>query len=307
MTSESQTWFSNGKLLVTGEYLVMEGALSLALPLRVGQSLKTEKNNNNIIHWQANKNNGVWFTADYELPSLKLVYSDDKMLAEKLREILLVAKGMNNDFLANNVGYNVITDLGFNPEYGFGTSSTLISNIALWARINPYLLLQKTFGGSGYDIACADKANPIFYQIVNNDPEVTDIDFHPFFRDNLYFVYLGKKQSSLDGISAFKKQGSFTYMDIDSVSEITKEIVKTKSLIEFEQLLAEHEQIISKVLKLPTAKSLYFSDFTGVVKSLGAWGGDFVLVTNRESESKLKNYMQNKGFDTVFSYDELVF
>jgi len=307
LTSESQTWFSNGKLLVTGEYLVMEGALSLALPLRVGQSLKTEKNNNNIIHWQANKNNGVWFTADYELPSLKLVYSDDKMLAEKLREILLVAKGMNNDFLANNVGYNVITDLGFNPEYGFGTSSTLISNIALWARINPYLLLQKTFGGSGYDIACADKANPIFYQIVNNDPEVTDIDFHPFFRDNLYFVYLGKKQSSLDGISAFKKQGSFTYMDIDSVSEITKEIVKTKSLIEFEQLLAEHEQIISKVLKLPTAKSLYFSDFTGVVKSLGAWGGDFVLVTNRESESKLKNYMQNKGFDTVFSYDELVF
>ncbi len=306
MTSESQTWSSNGKLLITGEYLVMEGALSLALPLRVGQSLKTERTNNNLLHWQANKLNGVWFTADYELPSIKLVYSDDNILAEKLKKILIAAKDINASFLANSIGYNVTTDLGFNPEFGFGTSSTLISNIAMWAEINPYHLLQKTFGGSGYDIACADKTNPIFYQIVNNEPEVTDIDFHPIFKDNLYFVYLGKKQSSSDGILAFNEQCKFTSKDINSISVITKEIVKTKSLSEFEQLLTEHEQIMSKILKLPTAKSLYFNDFIGVVKSLGAWGGDFVMVTYDESEDSLRKYMQNKGFDTVLTYDELV-
>lgn len=306
MTSESQTWSSNGKLLITGEYLVMEGALSLALPLRVGQSLKTERNNNSILHWQANKPEGVWFAADYKLPSLKLIYSDDKILAEKLNRILLAAVDINANFLANSDGYNVITDLGFNPEFGFGTSSTLISNIAMWAEINPYHLLQKTFGGSGYDIACADKTNPIFYQIVNNEPKVLDVDFHPVFKDNVYFVYLGNKQSSSDGIIAFKEQSEFTSKDIDSISVITKEIVKTRSLYEFEQLLIEHEQIMSKILKLPTAKSLYFSDFTGVVKSLGTWGGDFVMVTYDKSEDKLRKYMQNKGFDTVLTYDELV-
>ena len=306
MTPESQTWSSNGKLLITGEYLVMEGALSLALPLRVGQSLKTERTNNNFLHWQANKLNGVWFTADYELPSFRLVYSDDKIIAERLKRILLAAVDINASFLANSIGYNVTTDLGFYPEFGFGTSSTLISNIAMWAEINPYHLLQKTFGGSGYDIACADKTNPIFYQLVNDEPKVINVDFYPIFKDNLYFIYLGKKQSSTDGIMAFNEQGKFSSIDINNISVITKEIIKTRSLSEFEQLLTEHEQIMSKVLKLRTAKSIYFNDYTGAVKSLGAWGGDFVLVTSAKPESKLRSYMQNKGFDTVLTYDELV-
>lgn len=306
MISEKQTWSSNGKLLLTGEYLVMEGALSLACPLNVGQSLSVERINSKRLSWQANKPNESWFTANYELPTLMLIDTDDISLAEKLLEILMAAKTIDGSFLSDEYGYHVTTNLGFNPESGFGTSSTLISNIAQWASINPYILLQKTFGGSGYDIACANKTNPILYQIVNNDVKVTDIDFNPVFKENLYFVYLGKKQSSSDGILAFKEQGEFIYKDIESISGITIGIVKTTSLSEFEQLLTDHEHIMSKVLKLPTAKSLYFNDFTGAVKSLGAWGGDFVLVTSIEPESNLRNYMQNKGFDIVFRYDELV-
>ena len=36
---ETQTFYSNGKLLITGEYVVLDGAKALALPTKFGQSL----------------------------------------------------------------------------------------------------------------------------------------------------------------------------------------------------------------------------------------------------------------------------
>ncbi len=284
----------------------MEGALSLALPLRVGQSLSLKKNNSKILHWQANKTDGSWFTAEYELPSLNIKSADDAALSQKLKKILTVAKEMSGDFLADNFGFDVTTLLEFNPEFGLGSSSTLINNIARWANINPYHLLQNTFGGSGFDIACARSNNPILFQVVHGDNHVTNVNFNPPEKDRLYFIYLGKKQSSSDSISAFKKHGKFTSKDIDSISDITEDLILTNNLTEFEKLLTEHERIMAIVLKLPTAKSLYFNDYPGVVKSLGAWGGDFVLVTNHDFEINLRSYMKSKGFDTIFRYDGLV-
>ena len=36
---EKQTFYSNGKLLLTGEYLVLNGAVALAIPTKFGQTL----------------------------------------------------------------------------------------------------------------------------------------------------------------------------------------------------------------------------------------------------------------------------
>ena len=46
---------SNGKFLLTGEYLVLKGATALALPLKKGQSLDVEilDGNEGLIHWDA--------------------------------------------------------------------------------------------------------------------------------------------------------------------------------------------------------------------------------------------------------------
>ena len=46
---------SNGKFLLTGEYLVLKGATALALPLKKGQSLEVENldSNDGLIHWDA--------------------------------------------------------------------------------------------------------------------------------------------------------------------------------------------------------------------------------------------------------------
>jgi mevalonate kinase len=46
-----QTFYSNGKLLITGEYLVLDGAKAFALPTKFGQSLIIEEGSNKAIQW----------------------------------------------------------------------------------------------------------------------------------------------------------------------------------------------------------------------------------------------------------------
>ncbi len=72
---------------------------------------------------------------------------------------------------------------------------------------------------------------------------------------------------------------------------------------EFAKLMEQHEIIMSDVLETKTVKEKLFPDFKGVVKSLGAWGGDFVMVISKENPT---NYFINKGYPTVFSYEEMV-
>ncbi len=306
MNTNIQTWKSNGKLLITGEYLILEGALSLALPLRKSQSLSVTRNNTKILRWHANKANGHWFTADYNISEFNIIKTSNTLLAKKLQQILKATREISYNFLLDSDGCFVETILNFNTEFGFGTSSTLISNIAMWADVNPYKLLNKTFGGSGYDIACAQSNHPILYQISDKDILIKDANFSPIFKDHLYFVYLGNKQNSAEGISAFKKANNFTAKEVDDISDLTTQITTTDDFVEFKKLIVDHERIMSKVLNRPTVKSLFFNDFPLAVKSLGAWGGDFVMIACSESKQALKKYLQQKGFNIIFSYDELV-
>jgi mevalonate kinase len=77
-------------------------------------------------------------------------------------------------------------------------------------------LLAKTFGGSGYDIACATAKSAITYQLTTHCSRLTNaIDFNPTFKGYLYFVHLGKKQNSREGIQHYRNLSidkSFTQM-----------------------------------------------------------------------------------------------
>ena len=52
-----------------------------------------------------------------------------------------------------------------------------------------------------------------------------------------------------------------------------------ETLQEFEAVIQEHESLISTLLGVPPIKNILFSDLPGEVKSLGAWGGDFCMLT----------------------------
>lgn len=302
----TKSWFSSGKLLITGEYLVLSGAKALAVPLNVGQHLSVSGSHEKTLHWRAMKPDGLWFQSIFSLPDLKTIYSPEQELGEKLKNILLAVLSLNPYFLSNNEkGFEVDTILEFDPEYGFGSSSTLINNLAKWADVDPYTLQKLTFGGSGYDIACASAKRPLVYQLVNEQPAVNEVDFKPSFKDHLYFVYSGRKQRTSESLLKFE-QTPFDKNDIDTISSITETILNTEKLDDFETLLTGHELLMSKILTVPPVKIRLFPDHQGVVKSLGAWGGDFMLMTFHDDYARVKKYLKNKGFDVFYRFEEIV-
>jgi mevalonate kinase len=170
-------------------------------------------------------------------------------------------------------------------------------------EINAFELLKNSFGGSGYDIACAQNDSPIFYQIIDGKPEVEIVNFNPAFSNNLYFVYLNQKQSSKSAIASYYKKQNNLSVIFPEINKITIEIAEVTSLEKFKELLQKHENIMSEVLELPTVKENLFSDFDGSIKSLGAWGGDFILVVSNENPT---SYFENKGFKTIVSYKDMI-
>ena len=301
-------FYSHGKFLLTGEYLVLKGALALALPLKLGQSLEVETLdfNENRLQWEAWRPEGKWFSVTLNRENLVNYSTDDPEKAMRLNRILQAVKQLNpKAFEGNDLKFT--THLDFDPNWGLGSSSTLIANLARWANVNPYELLKLTFGGSGYDIACATAEQPIYYQLVDNQPKVETIDFQPSFADHLFFVYQGQKQSSSKEIKAFweKTNPIDLQKDLEAVSEISRAVPKCKSLDEFGMLMQCHERIIARCIgQEPVQKR--FPDFEGVLKSLGAWGGDFILAATEWDEKKVKTYFKGKGLEVVFGYNEMV-
>lgn len=300
-----KTFYSNGKLLITGEYLVLDGAKALALPTKYGQYLTVSSGENREIHWTSfDKDKSIWFQETISFSEIiKYKKSENQSVKATLIEILHEAYLLNPKFLNSSKGYTISTNLTFPKFWGLGTSSTLINNIAHWLEINAFELLKNSFGGSGYDIACAQNDSPIFYQIIDGKPEVEIVNFNPAFSDNLYFVYLNQKQSSNSAIASYYKKQNNLKNVFSKINNITIEISETTTLIKFQELLQLHETLMSDVLEIPIVKNSLFSDFNGTVKSLGAWGGDFVLVVSNENPTA---YFKAKGFETIIAYSDMI-
>jgi mevalonate kinase len=305
-------FYSNGKLLLTGEYLVLDGAKALALPTKFGQNLIVEKIVEPQLIWGSFTNTGkCWFEAVFDLPKLRLVsatFNSDKegsadFIAETLLEILEEARNLNPEFLNVDGGYIVKTKLTFPRNWGLGSSSTLINSIASWAKVDAFKLLWNSFKGSGYDIACAQNNTAVFYQIKDKNPIIEQVNFNPIFKENLFFVFLNKKQDSKEGIAKFRESQKDFSVELKRISELSEAFLVAESLQDFEKLIIEHEQIISSIIKIKPVKEKLFSDYFGEIKSLGAWGGDFVMVTGNE---KTPSYFKNKGFEIVISYSEMI-
>jgi mevalonate kinase len=301
---------SHGKLLLTAEYLVLRGATALAIPLRLGQTLAVQQNDAGgpgLLTWKAFAPGRLWFRSVFKLPEMDIIETDDLPKSAKLQSILLTLQQLKTNVFRFNTHYKVETQLEFEPEWGLGSSATLIANLAMWAGVNPYTLLNFSIGGSGYDIACAMAERPLFYTLEKLKPKVQKIHFRPVFTDKLFFVYLGRKQDSAVGIQSFNKLvGGQDMTEVSKhISSISHEMAITESFNRFCELSDEHESIIAGIVLLPPV-STHFPDFKGKLKSLGAWGGDFAMAMYDGDGDELKNYFAAKGLNTVFAFNELV-
>ena len=294
--------YSNGKLLISGEYVILDGALSLAAPTLLGQYLEILKDDSKYIKWTSKNSNGkVWFQCKIYRDNLELDKSSSSKISNTLIEIIKNIRDFNPNFLTNS-GASITTKLTFDKDWGLGSSSTLISNLSKLAGIDPFKLNNRIFNGSGYDIACAGSNSPLLFSKSENEKYIKEVSFRPVFHENIYFVYLNRKQNSLTEVKKYKKTKPSKEL-ISEISEITKKILNCDDYKMFNKLINSHEQIISKLISKQTIKKELFNDFQGEIKSLGAWGGDFIMVS---SENSPLNYFKNKGYNTLFKFSDLL-
>lgn len=297
-----KTFYANGKLLLIGEYTVLDGAHALAVPTKFGQSLVLQPNESNTIRWTSYDADGsVWLEAAFSIDDIIKNNTTVDNATAMLIKVLHAAHTENQEVLTS--GFDVVTKLTFPRNWGLGTSSTFIAMVAQWFKIDAYKLLAETFGGSGYDIACAQHNTPLIYTLESGSPEVTAIDFNPAFADKLWFVYLNQKQNSREAIAAYRER-RFDRQDLSKrINGLIEDVITAPDLNSFASALEKQEALMAGILGIAPVQEKLFPDFKGVVKSLGAWGGDFVLAVAEENPVA---YFKNKGYETVVAYRDMV-
>jgi mevalonate kinase len=301
-------FYSRGKFLLSAEYLVLQGAKALAVPLKFGQSMKAKKTASpGILNWETYIREELWFSARFSMRTFEIVESTDDKTAGFISEILDAAAKIKPEIRSSVQGYQIRTDIDFDINWGLGSSSSLLSNLAYWFGIDPYMLFKSIFEGSGYDIFCARASQPIFYQLVSAHPIVQQADFHPSFSSHLFFIYRGSKQDSQQSVRNFKTQYFADEKRIQEISELTENMALSYSVNEFLELMNRHEEIISSLLARKTVKEELFPDFQGEIKSLGAWGGDFIMAGTLLDPVYIKDYFHSKGFPVIFNWEEIVY
>lgn len=296
---------AHGKLLLSGEYFVLDGALGLALPANYGQHLAlfAKPDSPNSLHWKSYTSSGnCWFEAVFAFPEGQILHTTASSVSDTLLKILGILQERAPVFNETiRSGLQIRTYLDFPENWGLGSSSTLISCLAQSTGINPFELLDATMGGSGYDIACAQARGPLLYQ----KPSFVNIPFRPSFHRQLYFVHLGHKQNSREGIARYRAAGRAPQKLIDSISKLSLALAAAETQQHFDRILIEHENLVSKYLGLTRAQELYFPDFEGTIKSLGAWGGDFVLASAQSSTNQTYQYFKEKGYSTILPWEQI--
>ena len=296
--------FSHGKLLLTSEYVVLDGALALAVPTKWGQEFFVEESSdgNSLITWIALHQGQPWLKAIIDYRQGIILETNIPESAAFILKVLMKVKELSIIQLKGVSSFSMTTNLQFPANFGLGSSSTLMNNLAQWAAIDAFELNETCLGGSGYDIAVAQQKSAILYQ---NHPDrlIQNINFNPPFKNELIFVHLNEKQNSREGIHLYRSKQKSPEL-LATFSEITRCVLHEETLTGFSDLMEIHERKLSAFLEIETVKEKHFQNCPSFIKSLGAWGGDFIMAS---TFSGYEEYFKSKGFESIYNYEDLIF
>ncbi len=302
-----ESFYSPGKLLITGEYLVIDGAKALTLPTRKGQWLKIQNNDSQDISWTSyDVENKIWFEGRFNSVDFSIIDSSEKNIAGRLSKILKFANQLDPKSTLQN-GWNIRTELEFPTDWGLGSSSTLLCNLAKWLQVDAHKLHFMVSNGSGYDIASGMESHSLVYEVHQQNVKIDFVEFNPIFKSQIYFIHLNQKQKSDAEVEKYSelKKGVDLSLIINDLNKLTEAVLTAKSLESLEVALVEHEQILSHLLQRDTSRESLFQLYKGgITKYLGAWGGDFVMITIK-NKSDLE-YFKTKGYHTILSFEEMI-
>lgn len=300
------TFYAHGKLMLSGEYFALDGAKTLAVPTRFGQRMWVHKEpGQGHLVWEALKHDGEpWLEAVMDLPQVNILSTTDEAAAISLQALLKFIQIRHPAIFKKEELLTIQTQLEFDQSWGLGSSSSIISLLGQWSGTDAIAMGREVFGGSGYDIACAQATGPVVYDVASF---AKPVDLNWPFKNDIIFVHLGQKQNSREGIEHYYKQGDSVKALIPRVNELTQAMIAAQTTTNMMEVMHQHEQFIADALGLPKVKGQYFADFQGAVKSLGAWGGDFVMALANQPAEETKQYFVAKGYPTAFSWEQLIF
>jgi mevalonate kinase len=294
-------YFSPGKLLITGEYLVLHGAMALAVPTRFGQNLHLEKLDSDIISWELKNHLGqITYSSEWNR-ALVCIHSNLPEWDIQVKRILeyLIGQGIEVE------GFKFNFQLDYPQEWGLGSSATLIANLAKAASIDPMPFFRATQTGSGYDVAVAFECKSLIYKLESGDPIWEPVIYSPSFSKQMHFVFRGQKQKSDLEVKRYLKREKASREVLKAINRLTQQIKDCSELGEMIKLIRLHEELVGEQIGAVTVQKELFNDFNGVVKSLGAWGGDLMLAVAEEGQD-VQGYFSEKGFPLALSYDEMI-
>ena len=293
--------------MLTGEYAVLDGATCLSLPTKFGQSMTVKATRSTDLDWVSlDVNDKEWFKSSISLYDFSATETTNQELSDKLKKIFKGAVRLNCEFLDKWNAFKIETKLEFDQNWGLGSSSTLIYLVAQWADVEPIELYFKVENGSGYDVVTAGSKTPIEFWSTEDEVSYNNVKFDPKFKDQLLFVHMNEKAKSEDEVKRYLSTVKNKKELVSAISNITEEIQTATSLDSFGKLLEEHERLISKHTGFDKVRDLRFKDYMGAMKSLGAWGGDFIIATAPNGAEEAKAYFKSKGYNTMLKYSELI-
>ena len=287
---------AHGKLLLTGEYAITQSARGVAMPTSFGQHLSLESHQGSEhVLWEAlDHENQLWFTAGFNREG-HVLHSSSEAIARKLLAFLAPVLHSN----AWNASVRVQTKVDFPRLWGLGTSSTLCALLAQWAEIDP-LSYRDLHGGSGYDLVCAQASGSISYALIDGEPEVYRVQL-PKVLQSVVFVYRGEKQQTDSSLQLVDSK-PFSLVQCEEISQLSEAFLRADSLDELESIIEQHELLIANHLGLERAIEGPFQGIHGQAKSLGGWGGDFVMLTRFEEN---RQWLDSNGFNTIIPFETM--
>lgn len=297
----SHSYYAPGKLLISAEYAVLDGAEAWSIPTRFGQELCITPAEGGLTWESVNHRGDIWFKASWDEAG-NLLTSSDEEIAGTLHSILMKSREMGaNPF----DGFTAQITMDFPNEWGLGSSSTLIACIAKWTEVDPHRLFDQTLTGSGYDVAVGYTGKPLLYRIDKERKRyIQPIAHVPPFAEHLYFVYSGQKQKSHNEVIRFSQLSEETRNKLaEDITPLTHKLIRATDLSSFCEAMKAHEKIIGTVLARPTANEEW-PEIEGTLKHLGAWGGDFVMLATDKTDDIDK--LKARGLTTVLSWSEML-
>lgn len=274
----SRLW-SSGKLLLSGEYWVLHGAESLAVPTRKGQWLDYQ-DSEGILRWTA-------------LDMYGNVWLDTEAFADAhLTKLLHAAANLGGTVPASG---HVTTGLEFERSWGWGSSSTLTDLIAQWTGVSAMALHFATSQGSGFDVASARADGAIRYRKTGKDSaEWHAVESSHWPIDHFGLIYLGAKQDSQAEVA--KPRRMPLRDEIEAISHLSHQLAVGTTAEEWADAVGELEARTAAWIGSPRVQDR-FPGAPATLKSLGAWGGDFALAISPNPEDLA--YFSAKGFLTL--------